>query len=68
MMLMFQKLNLLKGQTNDNYTLYTSHSTWDSGQILKWKRSSIVEKHSGGGEHQDIYLGSPEFEGFEVIL
>jgi heme-degrading monooxygenase HmoA len=24
--------------------------------------------HSRGGQHQGIYLGHPEFEGFEVIL
>ena len=24
--------------------------------------------HSGGGQHQGIYLGHPDFEGFEVIL
>ena len=26
----FQKFNLLKGSTNEEYTLYTSHSTWKS--------------------------------------
>ena len=24
----FQKFNLLKGSTNEEYTLYTSHSNW----------------------------------------
>ena len=34
-----------------------------------WKRSEACRKaHSGRGEHQGIYLGYPEFEGFEVIL
>ena len=34
-----------------------------------WKRSEAFRKaHSGGGEHQGIYLGHPEFEGFEVIF
>ena len=66
----FQKFNLLKGSTNDVYTLYTSHSTWDSkSDFENWKRSEAFRKaHSGGGEHQGIYLGHPEFEGFEVIL
>ena len=38
--------------------------------ILKiGKKSEAFRKaHSGGGQHQGIYLGHPEFEGFEVIL
>ena len=66
----FQKFNLLKGPTNDQYTLYTSHSSWDSKLDFEdWRRSEAFRKaHSGGGEHQGIYLGHPEFEGFEVIL
>jgi len=66
----FQKFNLLKGPTNDQYTLYTSHSCWNSKlDFENWRRSEAFRKaHSGGGEHQGIYLGHPEFEGFEVIL
>jgi len=66
----FQKFNLLKGPTNDQYTLYTSHSSWDSKlDFENWRRSEAFRKaHSGGGEYQGIYLGHPEFEGFEVIL
>ena len=50
--------------------MYTSHSTWDSKTDFEnWKKSEAFRKaHSGGGQHQGIYLGHPEFEGFEVIL
>jgi len=66
----FQKFNLLKGSTNEDYTLYTSHSTWDSkSDFENWKKSEAFRRaHSGGGQHQGIYLGHPEFEGYEVIL
>ena len=66
----FQKFNLLKGPVNDGYTLYTSHSTWSSKiNFENWKKSEAFRKaHSGGGDHQGIYLGHPEFEGFEVVL
>ena len=66
----FQKFNLLKGSTSEEYTLYTSHSSWDSkSDFENWKKSEAFRKaHSGGGQHQGIYLGHPEFEGFEVIL
>ena len=34
-----------------------------------WKRSEAFRKaHTGGVEHQGIYLGHFKFEGFEVIL
>ena len=66
----FQKFHLLKGSPNEEYTLYTSHSTWDSkSDFENWKKSEAFKKaHSGGGKHQGIYLGHPEFEGFEVIV
>ena len=56
--------------TSEEYTLYTSQSTWDSkSDFENWKKSEAFRKaHSGGGQHQGIYLGHPEFEGFEVIL
>ena len=66
----FQKFNLLKGSTNEEFTLYTSHSAWDSkSDFENWKKSESFRKaHSGGGQHQGIYLGHPDFEGFEVSL
>ena len=66
----FRDFNLLKGPTTDEYSLYTSHSTWDSrSDFENWKNSEAFRKaHRGGGQHQGIYLGHPKFEGFEVIL
>ena len=66
----FRKFNLLKGSTTEEYALYTSRSTWNSKTDFEnWKKSEAFRKaHSGGGQHQGIYLGHPEFEGREVIL
>ena len=66
----FQKFDLLRGDTKENYTLFTSHSTWDSKTDFEnWKKSDAFKKaHSASGQHQGIYLGHPEFEGFQVIL
>ena len=66
----FRNFNLLKGSTNEQYTLYTSHSTWDSkSDFESWKKSdAFIKAHKAGGQHQKVYLGHPEFEGFEVIL
>ena len=34
-----------------------------------WKKSEAFRAaHNSGGQHQGIYLGHPEFEGFEVVL
>ena len=66
----FKSFNLLKGDTNDEFTLYISHSTWSSKiDFENWRRSEAFRRaHSKGGDHKDIYLGHPKFEGFEVIL
>tara|TARA_B100001996_G_C18473282_1_gene520866 strand:- start:173 stop:481 length:309 start_codon:yes stop_codon:yes gene_type:complete len=66
----FKEFNLLKGPTNEEFTLYTSHSTWASRSDFEaWTKSEAFRKaHSGGGQHKGIYLGHPEFEGFDVIL
>ena len=66
----FKKFNLLKGPTNDEYSLYTSHSSWESkANFENWTKSEAFRKaHSGSGKHKGIYLGHPNFEGFEVIL
>jgi heme-degrading monooxygenase HmoA len=66
----FKNFNLLKGPTNEEFSLYTSHSTWISKTDFEnWTKSEAFRKaHSAGGQHKGIYSGHPEFEGFEVIL
>mgnify|MGYP001294127573 FL=1 len=43
---------------------------WKSEEdFMNWTKSDAFRKaHSGAGKHNDIYLGHPEFEGFNVIL
>ena len=66
----FKNFNLVKGDKNEDYTLYASHSVWNSKEdFINWTKSDAFRKaHSGAGKHNDIYLGHPEFEGFNVIL
>ena len=66
----FLNFHLIKGGQNENYTLYASHSTWESQQHFSaWTKSDAFRQaHKGAGEHVDLYLGHPEFEGFEVII
>jgi heme-degrading monooxygenase HmoA len=66
----FKKFNLIKGKKQDNYRLYASHSEWNSEQdFVNWTKSDAFRQaHKGAGQHSDIYIGHPEFEGFEVII
>ena len=66
----FKKFNLIKSESNETHTLYASHSEWDSeDDFINWTKSDAVRKaHTGAGQHSDIYIGHPEFEGFDVII
>ena len=66
----FKTFNLIRGDSNDNYTLYASHTTWHSkDDFVAWTKSeSFREAHKNAGSHDNIYSGHPIFEGFEIIL
>jgi len=65
----FKNFNLIKGQINSDYTLYVSHSQWESEtHFLNWTKSAAFRKaHKDAGKNQHIYLGHPKFEGFVVL-
>lgn len=66
----FKRFNLLQGATNDEYTLFASHSEWESRAAFEaWTQSEAFRKaHANAGARKDIYLGPPQFEGFEVKI
>ena len=66
----FKKFNLIKGSEQENYRLYASHSLWETEEdFINWTKSEAFRKaHKGAGQQSDVYLGHPEFEGFEIIL
>ena len=65
----FLNFNLLKGPENDDHVLYASHTLWHSkSEFEAWTKSEAFRKaHSGAGNRGHLYLGHPEFEGFEVV-
>lgn len=65
----FKEFALLKGPERDDHTLYASHSIWDSEAAFRaWTRSEAFRKaHAQAGDKRDLYLGPPEFEGFERV-
>ena len=66
----FKKFNLIKSESNEDYTLYASHSEWESKQdFINWTKSEAFRMaHKNAGEHKTVYLDHPKFEGFEVVI
>ena len=66
----FKSFNLIKGEANETFTLYASHSTWSSKDAFtNWTKSEAFRKaHKNAGSNRNIYIGHPKFEVFEVII
>jgi len=66
----FRSVPLLKGATDDECTLYASHTIWESEADFRvWTESESFKKaHAQARAPQGTYLGHPVFEGFEAIL
>jgi heme-degrading monooxygenase HmoA len=65
----FVEFHLLKGPELDDYTLYSSHSVWQSRATFEaWTKSEAFRRaHRDAGHNKPLYLDHPQFEGFEVI-
>jgi heme-degrading monooxygenase HmoA len=67
----FQSFHLLQGASTEEYTLFASHSVWESKQAFEdWTRSESFRKAhaNAGGSKKDIYLGPPNLELFESVM
>ncbi|MCV6613027.1 MAG: antibiotic biosynthesis monooxygenase [Amphritea sp.] len=68
----FISFNLLQGPTSDEYTLMSSHAVWeDKAAFEGWLQSDAFKQaHANAGQksRKDIYIGPPQFEGFEAVL
>jgi len=65
----FVGFHLLRGPERDEYTLYSSHTTWASQQAFTaWTQSERFRAaHRDAGGNKPLHLGHPEFEGFEAV-
>lgn len=65
----FKSFDLLRGSTNEEHTLFASHSEWESREAFEaWTKSEAFKKaHANARAAKGIYLGPPQFEGFETI-
>lgn len=66
----FKEFHLLRGPEAEDHTLYSSHTVWASrADFEAWTKSEAFRKaHANAGENGHMYLGHPQFEGFEVVL
>jgi heme-degrading monooxygenase HmoA len=66
----FVSFHLLRGPEREDHTLYSSHTVWENrGHFTAWTKSEqFRDAHKGAGGHVGVYLGHPEFEGFEAVL
>ncbi|MFT8809379.1 antibiotic biosynthesis monooxygenase family protein [Gluconobacter sp.] len=65
----FVSFQFLQGPTQDDLTLYTSHTVWESyDAFLGWTRSEqFRQAHTGAGGGRTLMAGPPVFEGFQVL-
>ena len=67
----FVEFHLLRGPEREDHVLYSSHTIWRSREAFEaWTRSEAfraAHKDAGQERPRSLYLGHPEFEGFEVI-
>ena len=66
----FRQFHLLRGPEAEDHILYSSHTVWsDRDAFTAWTRSEAFRKaHADAGSRRQLYLGHPQFEGFEVVL
>ena len=66
----FVSFRLLRGPETDEDILYVSHTTWTSRAAFEaWTRSEQFRAaHAGAGETKSLYLGPPQYEGFEAAI
>jgi heme-degrading monooxygenase HmoA len=66
----FVEFHLLKGPAAADFTLYASHTVWESHAAFEgWTKSDAFKAahaRAGSGETKPLYLEHPQFEGFEV--
>lgn len=68
----FIEFHLVRGPEHDDHTLYATHVLWERQEDFSaWTTSDAFRKahaNAGASSSRDIYLGPPQFEGFEVVM
>jgi len=66
----FISFHLLRGPEREDHTLYASHTMWETkASFLAWTTSQqFRDSHKDAGKNKPLYVGHPEFEGFDAVL
>ena len=66
----FLEFSLMRGDSNDEFTLFASHTIWSSRvDFSNWTKSEAFKlAHKDAGKHRDMYLVPPVFEAFEKVI
>lgn len=66
----FKEFHLLQGPTNEEFTLFSSHTVWENeSDFIDWTKSEAFKKaHANAGSNKSLYLGPPQFEGFRSVI
>jgi len=68
----FKSFHLLKGPRDEDSgtTLYASHTIWASrDDFVNWTKSEhFRQAHKNAGDNKGMYVGHPQFEGFDAVL
>ena len=65
----FVSFHLLRGAAAEDHMLYASHTVWRSrADFEAWTQSDAFRAaHRGAGDRKPLYLGPPQFEGFDSV-
>lgn len=66
----FKGFHMLRGPERADYILYSSHTTWEThADFEAWTKSEGFAKAHANADTsaKGLFLGHPDFEGFEVI-
>ncbi|RMX07792.1 antibiotic biosynthesis monooxygenase [Corticibacter populi] len=67
----FVRFHLLQGPQNEEWTLFASHTEWQSEQhFIDWTHSEAFRlAHANAGKSpREIYAGPPQLELFKAVL
>jgi heme-degrading monooxygenase HmoA len=68
----FVSFHLLRGVSQDEHTLYSTHTTWTSFEDFEaWTKSEgfrAAHAKAGDPNRRVLHMGHPQFEGFQAVL
>jgi heme-degrading monooxygenase HmoA len=66
----FREFHLLRGATTPEFTLFASHTVWESEAAFEaWTHSAAFEKaHARASASRNFYLGPPQLELFTAVI